>query len=492
MTALDAATPLLFQTARALRNALDRREISAVELLDEQLAHYEAVNPAINAIVATDPDAARAAARAADAAIARGDAGPLAGIPMTIKDVFEVVGMPATCGFTELAGHYPERDADAVAALRAAGAVIWGKSNVPTGAVDHQTVNPVYGLTRNPWNHDHSPGGSSGGAAAAVAAGITSLELGSDIGGSIRVPSHFSGVYGMKPSFGVVSGRGHIPPMPGARGKTPLGVYGPMARSAFDLEWMLDLIVGPDDLDRKAFSITLPPARQERLRDFRVGVWLDAYPIDDGYRAAIETMLASIERAGGQVDRKARPDIDPANQYETYLTVLMALEGAGATDADYAAQLGAGRDAEPGSYAERIGTRMSQNVRSLGAGHARQEELINRWNAFFRDYDLLICPIFPRVAFPHAATGDGHMAQYDRKIIVNGQPIPYLDGLMWPGMATLPGLPAAAVPTGELVEGLPTAVQIIGPSLEDRTPLRFAQLLETAIGSGYRIPPAYR
>lgn len=484
----DSATPLPFRSARALRGALDRREISAVELLDAQIAHYDKVNPALNVVISTDLDGARVAAKAADAAMARGEAGPLAGIPMTIKDVFEVVGMPATCGIPELADHRPTRDADAVEALRAAGAVIWGKTNVPTGAVDHQSFNPIYGISRNPWNLDHTPGGSSGGAAAAVAAGLTSLELGSDIGGSIRVPSHFCGVYGSKPSWGVVSGRGHIPPMPGVRGKTPLGVYGPIARSAFDLEWVLDMIVGPDDLDRKAFSISLPPSRHERIGDFRVGLWLDAYPLDGAYRDAIEAFVERIEGIGAKVDRNARPAVDPALNFETYLRVLMALEGAGAPADAYAEQVAAGEAAEPGSYAAIIGRSMSQNVRSLGEAQAHQQALMAQWRAFFSEYDLLICPIFPCTAFPHDPSGNGHMAQYDRRLLVDGEPIPYLDGLKWPGIATLPELPATAVPTGILADGLPTGVQIIGPYLEDRTTLRFAQLIERELG-GYRIPP---
>jgi amidase len=484
----DKDTPLAFRSARALRAMLDRREISAVELLDAQLAHYDEVNPALNAVIATDLDGARTAAKAADKAMAGGAAGPLTGIPMTIKDVFEVVGMPATCGMPALANHYPTRDADAVAALREAGAVIWGKTNVPTGADDHQSFNPIYGMSRNPWNTDHTTGGSSGGAAAAVAAGLTSLELGSDIGGSIRVPSHFCGVYGSKPSWGVVSGRGHIPPMPGARGKTPLGVYGPLARSAFDLEWVLDLVVGPDDLDRKAFSIHLPPARHERIGDFRVGVWLDGYPLDDGYRDAIEGFLERIEGIGADINRNARPAIDPAVNFDTYLTVLMALEGAGAAPEDYAAQVAAGDGAPPESYAAIIGRYMAQNVRSLAEGQARQQAIMGEWRTFFQDYDLVIAPCFPRTAFPHNATGRGHMAQYDRTHTVNGEPIPYLDGLQWPGVATLPELPATAVPTGILADGLPIGVQIIGPYLEDRTPLRFAQLIERELG-GYRIPP---
>lgn len=485
----DADRPLLFRSARSQLDALAAREISAVELLEEHLRHYRAVNPALNAVVATDLEGARIAAAAADAARAAGSAAALAGLPMTIKDVFEVVGMPATCGLPMLADHRPARDADAVAALRRADAVIWGKTNVPAGAVDHQSFNSVYGLTRNPWHLGRTPGGSSGGAAAAVAAGIAGLELGSDIGGSIRVPSHFCGVYGLKPSWGVVSGRGHIPPLPGARGDTPLGVYGPIARSAFDLELALDIIAGADELDRGAWSVRLPPARHDRLSEFRVGVWLDAYALDDGYRAAIESFVDRLERSGVRIDRRARPAIDAAESYATYLALLMALEGAGASDADYAAQIAAGRAAgDDASYAAVLGRHLSASVRDLGHAQARRDALIAAWRAFFDDCDLLICPIFPCVAFAHDASGNGHLAQYTRRLAVSGASVAYLDGLQWPGLVTLAELPAVAVPTGILVGGLPAGVQVIGPRLEDRTPLRFAQLVERELG-GYRIPP---
>ena len=479
---------LPFRSAKAMRAALDRREISAVELLDLHLDRCDRLNPALNVVVATDRDGARAAAKAADAALARGEGRILTGVPMTIKDVFEVVGMPATCGISDLAGHMPEQDADAVASLREAGSVIWGKTNVPTGAVDHQSFNDIYGVSRNPWNLERTPGGSSGGAAAAVATGLTPLELGSDIGGSIRVPSHFCGVYGCKPSWGVVPGRGHIPPMPGSRGKTPLGVYGPIARSAVDLEWALDVVAGPDRFDRKAWSVKLPASRHERLEDFRVGLWLDAYPLDDGYRAAIEGFVADLRRIGARVEA-AHPQVDPKRSHAIYLASLMALEGAGGADAAYQAQVQAGLDADdPDSYVAVVGRSMSQTVRELGKAEEGRHGLMAAWEDFVTGHDLLIAPIFPCVAFPHDPSGDGHMAQYSRSLTVSGRPIPYLGGLMWPGLVTAPELPATAIPTGRLVEGLPAGVQVIGPHLEDRTTLRFAQLVERELG-GYLIPP---
>ena len=488
----ESSRPLVLRSARWMAAALKRREIGAVELLDEHFRQLDRHNGLVNAVVATDRDAARAVARKADEAMARGDAvGPLHGLPMTIKDAFEVVGMPATCGLPELARHLPGRDADSVAALRHAGAVLYGKTNVPAGVSDHQSYNAIYGVTRNPWNPDRTPGGSSGGSAAAVAAGFAALELGSDIGGSIRVPCHFCGVFGHKPSWRVVSGRGHIPPMPGEYEVTPVGVFGPIARSAYDLELALDVLAQPDRFDRRAWSIRLPPSRQQDLRSFRVGLWLDAHPLDDGYRAAIDGFVDDLRRLGVTIDRAARPVIRPADSFDIYLDTLMgALIGA-VPEAAYRVQVAAGRQAaaaDPDGYPARIGRAMAQSARHWAATQKRRQDLITAWREFFGACDLLLCPVFPCVAFPHDTSGDGHMAQYDRRLTVSGQPIAYLDGLTWPGLATVADLPATAIPTGHLVDGLPAGIQAIGPYLEDRTPLRFAQLVEDALG-GFRVAP---
>jgi amidase len=233
-------------SATELLGLLRDRKLGSLELLETQLARIEASNPDINAVVALDAEGARAAARAADDAPS--DArGPLHGLPITIKDSFEVPGMPATCGFPHLADHRPQRDADAVALLRGAGAIPFGKTNVPVAVADHQSYNPIYGTTSNPWDLTRTPGGSSGGSAAAVAAGFSPLELGTDIGGSIRCPAHFCGVYGLKTSYGIVPRRGHIPPAPDGEAHRPLGVAGPIARSAIDLELALDVLTAPEE-----------------------------------------------------------------------------------------------------------------------------------------------------------------------------------------------------------------------------------------------------
>ena len=490
-----ASTPPLFQSASHWLELLQRRSIGAVELLDLHLAQLGRHNPGINAVVATDLDGARAAAKAADNA-ASAARGVLHGLPMTVKDAFETTGMPATCGFPLLAGHRPQKDADAVARLKAAGAIVYGKTNLPPGAFDWQSANPVYGQTNNPWNPAHTPGGSSGGSAAAVAAGFTPLELGSDIGGSIRVPASFCGVYGHKPTHGIVPGTGHIPPMPGFHVDVEMGVCGPLARSARDLELAMDVLVAPNHRESPAWRVAIPPSRHERLRDFRVALWADdrTYAIDAGCLAAIESWAADLRGLGLNVDTGARPGIDWNAAYDTYITTLMQLMGAGTPPELVQQMVDAGAASEPRSY-------LARRTQALNMRHSeylsvidRRGRLQQRWHEFFQRYDVLICPSFPIVAYPHDHRGaeapDPLVAYEARRMRVNGQDRPYFDGLQWPAVATVADLPATAVPIGRMVDGMPMGVQLIGPAFEDRTPLRLAQLLEEALG-GFTVPPGF-
>jgi amidase len=488
----QSAKPIEQQSATELSHLLAVRKISALELLEFCLARVEKLNPTYNAVVALDVEGARRTARAADEALARGrNLGPLHGLPMTIKDAFEVAGMPTTCGFEELRHYRPDRDAASVARLRQAGAVIFGKTNLPTGATDHQSYNSLFGVTRNPWNPDRTPGGSSGGSAAALAAGMTTLELGSDIGGSIRVPAHFCGVYGHKPSYGTVSVRGHIPPPPGHLLKVDLAVAGPLARSARDLELALDLLCGPGDLEEKAIAITLPASRHEDLRDFRVAVWADAssFPLDDACRRAIDAYTADLRSLGVNVNEEARPDIDPQRCYEIYLSTLFGIVGAGVPEPVLRAFARAAETAPANRFYEPLLARaVTQSLREWMAMADEREKLCRQWAEFFKDYDVLVCPVTPTVAFPHDTSGTDITAQFSRTIRVNNEPRAYMDNLAWPGLVSVANLPATAVPTGRLVDGLPVGLQVVGPYLEDRTPLRFAQLVEAQLG-GFSPPP---
>lgn len=484
---------LEMQPATELLRLLRERKIGSLELLELQLARINRLNPALNAVVAMDVEGARHSARAADNAPAD-SRGPLHGLPITIKDAYEVIGMPATCGFPDLAKHRPSRDADAVAHLRASGAIPFGKTNVPIAAADHQSYNPVYGTTNNPWDLTRTPGGSSGGAAAAVAAGFSALELGSDIGGSIRCPAHFCGVYGHKPSYGLVPMRGHIPPAPGMLTAPPLGVGGPIARSPADLELALDILAAPVAADALAWSVKIPPSRCERLADFRVALWADqkAYSVDRRCVDVMHGFADDLRRIGVRVDDDARPGIDVDASDDLYVDMLFSTVSAGMPEEVLAETGRAGQtfDAGPRSYPSRIARAVRLTHHEFLTLRERQEQLRRSWAQFFEHYDVVLCPIMPTVAFKHdhSGAGPGHIAQYSRTHTVDGQPIPYLNGLQWPGLVTVANLPATAIPTGRQIDGLPMGLQVIGPYMQDRTPLRFAQLAAEALG-GYVPPP---
>jgi amidase len=482
---------ILYLSATDQKNLLMSRRMGALELLDLHLDRVKQVNPTVNAVVALDEESARRQARAADDGLARGEsAGPLHGLPMTIKDSFSVMGMTATSGLEALRDYLPPQDAVAVAKIRASGAVIFGKTNLPAGAADHQSSNTLYGLTRNPWDLERTVGGSSGGSAAALASGMTSLELGSDIGGSIRVPAHFCGVYGHKSSYGLVSAKGHIPPPPGYLAPTELAVVGPLARSAADLELMFDVLLGPDDLDGTDAELRLPAARHEDLRGFRVAVWNDAkaYPLDEAYAATIDGMVDDIRHLGVKIDMTARPAIDPAESHRIYLQTLFGIIGAGLLPSERETVIREGEAAEEGSYARRVADAVRQSLAQYFAAKEERYRLFGAWHAFFADYDVLLCPITPTAAFPHDLERLDLAAQFTRRLTVNGSRIPYMDNLAWPGLVTVANLPATAIPTGRMVGSVPAGLQIVGPYLGDRTTLRFAQLVERELG-GFRAPP---
>ena len=329
-------TDFAYLSATCLVSAIKEKQISCVELLEFYIDRIERLNPRINAVVATDFDNARIRAQKADEALLRGeDWGPLHGLPMTIKDAIEVAGIPCTSGSPKLKNHMPARNADVIEPLLGAGAVIFGKTNLPLFAQDYQTYNDVYGQTNNPWDVTRAPGGSSGGAAAALAAGLTGLEIGSDIGGSIRNPAHFCGVYGHKPTFDIVSFRGHIPPSPGLfpgdyslRGD--IAVIGPMARSADDLELVMDLIAVPKKPLQTAWKFELPPSRKEKIKDFRVGVWLDDpdFPVDRLVGDCLSNLVDLLSKSGARVTEK-HPDINFKESHEIFLKLFTAVPNPG-------------------------------------------------------------------------------------------------------------------------------------------------------------------
>lgn len=452
---------LLDQTAGALVEALAARKVGALELTDAAIARIEARDGPINAVVVRDFDRARVAARSADAALSKGERRPLLGLPMTVKESNEVEGLPSTWGSPAFGGWVAERDAVAVARLKAAGAIILGKTNVPPFLADWQSTNPVYGRTRNPWDVGRSPGGSSGGSAAALAAGMTPLELGSDIGGSIRVPAAFCGVYGHKPSYGLVPTRGHAPPgLDG--GPVALAVVGPMARSAADLDLALGVVAGPEPHEAVGYSLNLPPPRHAELADYRVLV-IDQHPLaatDDEIRAALDTLARRLDGLGAPVARSSDLLPDLAAQHAVFGQLVGAAMSRGAP----------------------AGTTMNAHewMNMLDA----QVMFRRRWALLFESFDVVLAPTFGVPAFAHVDEPDGAK----RILTINGEATPYFNQIAWPGVALLPNLPATAAPVGFTRGGLPIGVQVIGPYLEDRTTIAFAGLLEREFG-GFKPPP---
>ena len=478
---------IAYRSATELVRALDAREVSSLELMELYLDRVE--RSRLNAVVTVDPQGARAAARAADDARVRGGAtGRLHGLPMTVKDVFETAGMRTTAGFPGLAEHVPARDADAVARLRAAGAVVFGKTNLPVMAMDWQSCNPLFGVTDNPWDPSRTPGGSSGGGAAAVAAGLTGLELGSDLRGSLRVPAHFCGVFTLKPTFGVVPVRGHVPGPPGALSAVDMGVVGPLGRSADDLDLALDVLAGPDSAAGVAWQLRLPPARGASLRDYRIAVWLDDpyCPVDSAALAVLHEAVQALRREGARLDEQTHP-VDLAEAHRLYEGMFEAAVSVALPDPVFSAMAAAasvvrGDDEPPALRQARAATVSHRDWLRL---HEQRLRLGARWAEFFQSFDVLLCPVTPTTATPHDHSPD----TASRTITVNGRERSVLEQSVWPGLAGAAHLPAAVVPVGRSREGLPVGLQVLAPHLEDRTAIDVARRVAQVVG-GYQRPPA--
>ncbi|HZX07620.1 amidase [Kribbella sp.] len=469
-----------FQTAEELVAALRAGEVTSAELTDQAIARIERDDKAVNAICVPDFDRARAAAHRADQALARGEEQPLLGVPVTVKESYDVAGLPTTWGMPQYRDYTPAEDAVQVSRLKAAGAVVLGKTNVPLGLQDIQSFNEIYGTTNNPWDHSRTSGGSSGGSAAALASGFGALSIGSDLGGSLRTPAHFCGVYAHKPTLGLAATRGMVPPPgPALPADLDLAVVGPMARSARDLTLLLDVMAGPDPLTSgKAYDVTLPPARHERIDDFRVLV-LDEHPLlptGSAVRAAVNRVADALVDGGAGVERHSPllPDLTDAATLYTQLLISGTVARFPTGSAD---QLRAELDADDQSlHATRLRAMDFSHHDWLEANH-RRELHRHAWRLLFSEFDVVVCPITPTPAFPHDHTAN----LLERRIDIDGAQYPYFDQVIWAGLATMPGLPATAVPAGRSPEGLPVGVQLIGPMFEDRTPLRLAELLENRI-----------
>ena len=480
---------IAFQPAYRLAQLIRNRKIGCLELLDLYLARGARHGKAINAIVVHDTERARKRAKAADRALAKGDLwGPLHGVPMTIKESFDVAGLPTTWGVTALQNHTATTDALAVARFRAAGAVLFGKTNVPVMLADWQTFNPIYGTTNNPWDLTRGPGGSSGGSAAALAAGLTGLEAGSDIGASIRDPAHYCGVYGHKPTYGICSTRGQS--LPGQVATPDIAVVGPLARSARDLEIALRVMAGPDDIDAIGWKLSLPKARQRSLREFKVGVLpgADTAPVDAVISGAIQDLADFLARNGAKVNDRARPDIDLAEAHRVFIQLLRAATSRGADDKTFAGNVARASRLKPDAPGYEAWMLQGSTMRHREWLHwnERRHQLRLKWAEFFGDYDLLLCPPAATPAFPHNQKGE----RWERMVSVNGKPQPSTTQMFWAGFSGMAGLPSTVAPAALSPEGLPVGVQIVGPQYGDLTCIALARLLEKEY-RGFVAPPGY-
>ncbi|MET7847822.1 amidase [Streptomyces avermitilis] len=488
-TAGSPGGALHLATAGEQLAALRHGDISSRDLLEQYLQHIDKTNPALNAVVTLDAEAARAAADAADRHLADTGKplGALHGLPITLKDALETKGMRTTCGSPDLTDHVPDQDADTVARLRAAGAVIVGKTNVPTMCQDLQTSNPLFGKTKNPYDDTRTAGGSSGGPAAAVAAGLTSLEVGSDLAGSLRLPAAYCGVHALRTSFGVVPTRGHIPRPPGWLTNSDMLTLGPIARTAEDLEVLLDVLAAPSPADAAAWRIDLPAPRHSHLADYRVGIWQDDpyCHVDRDMRELLDTVAQLVRSAGATVDDTTRP-VELADSDRLFQRLMYATTSATATDAgfadDVAAAAGIPADDPSGLY---LHSRTMRH-RDWLLAHEEREKLRNRWADYFATHDVLITP-----ATPTAAVADQASTPVpQRYITVDGEKRPYFDQTAWLNMTGHVKLPAAVIPAGTTADGLPLAIQIIGPYLADRTVVDMAKRLARRLPQRVQ-PPAF-
>jgi amidase len=459
-----------------LLGALDRREVSARELLAAHLDRIDRLDGGINAVVTIEPERAYTEAAGVDARRAAGEAvGPLAGVPVTVKDAIATAGIRSTGGARELADFVPDTDATVVHAIRDAGAVVFGKTNVPRWSGDYQSYNEIFGTTSNPWNVTRTPGGSSGGPAAAVAMGFTGFEIGTDIGGSIRLPSSFCGVYGHKPTFGAVSTFGYLDHPEHHRDVADVNVFGPIARSVDDLELLLDLLAGPSPDDAAAWHLELPAPRATRLGDFRVAAWLDDpfCAVDPEVGDVLESAVEALAASGARIDRDRRPDLDPAVESVNGGLLIATATSVSTSDEEYA-EVSAG---------------VALSFRDRELRHRHRNRIREVWAEFFDEVDVLLCPVCPVPAFRHVHAEEG--PNWSHSTLADHGDRPYVDLMGWNALIGSAYLPVTVPPVGRTRDGLPIGIQIVAPYLHDRTALAFARCVTDVLG-GYEPPPSAR
>jgi amidase len=474
---------IAFSSASYLAGMIRCRKIGCLELLDHFIARVERLDSRLNAVIVRDFERARADARRSDNEPARG---PLHGVPTTVKEAFDVGGLQTTWGLPPFRDNVAKHDGLPVARLKAAGAVVFGKTNVPTGLTDWQSQNEIYGTTVNPWDLARSPGGSSGGSAAAVAAGLTGLDLGSDTGGSVRVPAHFCGVFAHRPTWGLVPLRGHT--LTEMEADVDIGTFGPIARSANDLAIVTSLLINPDP-DDSELRQTLPPPVPS-LSGLRIAVWAGdtATSTEPETVTAITALAHELERAGAFVDREARPDFDAATAYQLYVRLLGAVTTGFLTESEIAQW-----QAQALSLAPDDNSTKALTLRTAGMTHRtwialneQRYKFRRTWSIFLRDFDVLLCPVFGRPALPLMDS----QPRWDRVVQVGHTTVAHDELLFWSGISAGFGLPSSVAPIGRSTDGLPIGVQIVGRPFADNTTIGVAGLIE-ALRGGFVPPPGW-
>jgi len=478
---------LHFASASDAARAIRQGDISSVELTTYLLERIHRYNPSLNVIVTLLEEDAIKKAAAADAALARKEWwGPLHGVPVTIKDTFAIADVRTTAGAQFLSEYIPSEDAAAVAKLRKAGAILLGHTNVPWPAADWQTYNSIFGTTNNPWDLTRTPGGSTGGAAA-VAAGLSFLSLGTDLGGSIRVPSHFCGLYGHKPTLNLIPYRGQVPPPPGVAPQEDMSVAGVLGRSAEDLKTAIEVLGGPDKDEAIAYRWTLPPARGKQLSDYRIGFVLDDphCPVSSSVRQVLAAAIDLLRASGAHLAEGWPTGVNPLEQYRTYRFNLSGyFESLFPDDTPEKMRERAKQDGSLDAL-EAWGWKEPQPYqRCKSASYARLQAR-SVWQEFFKSHDAFLLPVSFVSAFPH-----DHSQLKSRILSTPEGPRAYEDLLFWISFATMTGLPASVAPVGLTAENLPVGIQIIGPYLEDATPIDLAAKITSVVG-GFRQPEGY-
>jgi amidase len=481
---------LAFNSATELAAKIQNKEISAVELLNYYLGRVDQHNGDLNAVVVDTREQALKDAQQADDDLAKGRVrGPLHGVPMTVKESFHIAGTASTWGNPALKDNVFNEDAEAVKKLKAAGANVFGKTNIPISLADFQSYNDVYGTTNNPYDHSRGPGGSSGGSAAALAAGLTGLEIGSDIGGSIRNPAHFCGVFGHKPTHGLLWMKGHAA-APKMRSTPDISVIGPLARSASDLRTSIDVIAGPDPIVARGYKLDLPDLSGRSLKDLHIGIWRadERAPVAKEVEDRVNKVAAALRDAGARLNEEARPAFDPSESHDIYGHLLQATMASRMPDADYNSLVEHVSTLDPAdqSDAAKVFRGQVTSFRDWAVANEARNKLRWAWHDYFSEFDALVMPIMATPAFKH-----DHRPFGERTILVDNAERPYFEQVFWAGLTGVAFLPSTVIPTGLNKDGLPIGVQIVGPEFGDLVTIGVAQELER-LGFDFTPPAAYR